>query len=1061
MGKFDRYYQVRDTITDILFSDLVGPVEKEEVIGEYPSQYYTMGKIYPVQISQIDSLDGDNSRSTLLENETDTYDASVSMSNEKEPSSFGVTCTLKEGVTAVRLTGSYAVYQPIHWEDAVKLNSRLTRPDPKKKKEQLCWKRVEKTFDETADIGENAVFSIELFPKFCLQVYTNYVFEDGRRVITAVMVNQEVCPKEDKDRVNEHMVLQPVIRITGCGGQKIFTSVEQNVHLTRDQELLELEMLYRDSICYAQGHGCSVTWDMTEKEPDYIETSFLPVYDLKLMKPGEIRDLALKQVFSMRWLATADRKEVVKGLQDYMDLYKSWIKEKREIAKEFIGEIRESALRNMDKCEAALKTISKTIDCLEKESEDGAVYSAFRLANQAMYDQRCATLNREHRDEDDFSIDPDSIRWYPFQLAFILQEMISFIEPDGDERKLADLLWFPTGGGKTEAYLGIAAFVIFLRRLRNPDDDGVTVIMRYTLRLLTTQQFERVSTLICACELLRRKRGIGGKPITAGLWVGDDAIPNSLDDAAKYLEEVKQNPSIAKGNPCQVKVCPWCGADITAYNYNVEKASSRMFIHCPSDMCEFHDGFGLPIHLIDDSIYVHLPTFLVGTIDKFAQIPLSEKPASIFGIRDSKNPPELIIQDELHLISGPLGTITGAYEAAIGKICGRKGVPVKVVASTATIRNAESQIRSIFGTDYTQFPPQGIDTKNSFFAEEADRNDRPTRRYVGVLGVGTTATTTLIRINAALLFASRYMALQGIEDKVVDSFWTMTEYFNSLRELGGASTQILDDVQSRFSFLANTKFAQKYAGVDGTKKYDHKTELTSRMDSDTLTQVIQKDLKQGYPKVSALDYVLASNMISVGVDVGRLGVMTVAGQPKTNAEYIQATSRVGRSNPGLVITAYNAARSRDRSHYEQFMKYHSSMYRYVEATSVTPFSDRARDRVLPALFVSLVRYLIPGMLPNEAAVKFRKSNPEVQKIRNYILEYVDIVDPDEKGSVEAHLDRLADFWEREAQGTLVYKSYKQGQKSLLQKDTQELLFSAMNSMRSIERQSGIYLPGGD
>ena len=1059
MGKFDRHYDVRDTITGILFSDLVGPVEKDEVIGELPSQYYTMGKIYPMQFSQDDAQEGDTSRSTILENETDAYDASVSMSNEREPSSFGITCTLKAGVTSFRLTGSYAVYLPMHWEDAVKLNPNLQKPDPKKKREQLCWQREEKKFDELADIADGAVFSRELHTKFFLQVYTNYVFEDGRRVITAVLVNQEVCPKEDKEKVNEHMVLQPVIRISGCDGQKIFTSVEQNVHLTKDEELLELEMLYRDSVCYAQGHGCSVTWDMAEKEPDYIETSFMPQYDLRQMKPGVPDDPELQKVFGMKWLAEAKKKEVIGGLRDYMNRYGIWIDERKKDA-EKLEKNRDAALKNMKKCGDALQTIMKTIDRMEAEAEGGHVFRAFRLANEAMFLQRCATLKKDHKDEKDFSIDPDSISWYPFQLAFILQEMISFIEPEGEERKLADLLWFPTGGGKTEAYLGISAFVIFLRRLKNPADDGVTVMMRYTLRLLTTQQFERASALICACEKLRKRENIGGTPITAGLWVGDDAVPNHLKDASSNLDKVKNGQRITTKNPCQVKVCPWCGAEIKAADYEIDPLTTRMIISCPNEDCDFHGGDGLPLHLVDDCIYTHLPTFLVGTIDKFAQIPLSDNPASIFGIKQGKNPPELIIQDELHLISGPLGTITGAYEAAIGKICGRKGVPAKVVASTATIRNADNQIRSIFGRDHTQFPPQGINTDDSFFAVVSDRDEKPTRRYIGVLGVGTTATTTLIRINAALLFASRYMALQGIEDHVVDSYWTMTEYFNSLRELGGAATQILDDVQSRFAFLANTKFKQKYPGVDGTKKYVHNTELTSRMDNDRLTDVIQKELKWTYPKPDALDYVLASNMISVGVDVGRLGIMTVAGQPKTNAEYIQATSRVGRSNPGLVITTYNAARSRDRSHYEQFMKYHSSMYRYVEATSVTPFSDRARERVLPALFVSLVRYLVPGMIENEAAVKFRKNNPEIRQICQYILDYVETVDPAERATVEEELGILADSWEEQAHGALKYKSYKKDEKSLLKKDTEELLFSAMNSMRSIERQSGIYLPGG-
>ena len=218
-----------------------------------------------------------------------------------------------------------------------------------------------------------------------------------------------------------------------------------------------------------------------------------------------------------------------------------------------------------------------------------------------------------------------------------------------------------------------------------------------------------------------------------------------------------------------------------------------------------------------------------------------------------------------------------------------------------------------------------------------------------------------------------------------------------MRELGGASTQILDDVQSRLDYLAKTKFVSVYPGVDTSKGYTYTEELTSRMSNSEITEIIQVKLKRGYTKdnhADVFDYLLASNMISVGVDVGRLGAMVVAGQPKTNAEYIQATSRVGRDNPGLVIAVYNASRSRDRSHYEQFLKYHSALYRYVEATSLTPFSDRARDRGLHALYVSLCRYLIENLRGNSQAINYRSDNPEIQKVEKIIIDYVRRVDPD-------------------------------------------------------------------
>ena len=203
----------------------------------------------------------------------------------------------------------------------------------------------------------------------------------------------------------------------------------------------------------------------------------------------------------------------------------------------------------------------------------------------------------------------------------------------------------------------------------------------------------------------------------------------------------------------------------------------------------------------------------------------------------------------------------------------------------------------------------------------------------------------------------------------------------------------------------------------------------------------------------------SSVMSSVGVDVGRLGTMVVAGQPKTNAEYIQATSRVGRDNPGLVITVYNPTRSRDRSHYEQFLKYHSAMYRYVEATSLTPFADRARDRGLHALYVSLCRYLVPEFLSNDSAAKYNPELPEIKKIKSIILDYVERIDPGEFDAVIEELQDIEDEWSIAATGALVYRSFKKDDKKLLKADTENSRFRTMNSMRSVDAQAGIYLLG--
>ncbi len=1054
MPDYSKFYEARKIITDILHDDLVGPVRKDEILPELPSQYYIMGKLYP-QNAEGDVID--LVRNPFLENAVDTYDASISLSNQKNPSSLGITCTLKEGIKEIRLSGSYSFYELVLYEEAEKKGLDLSKWDTLEKKPKDLWVRNESSFNKVVRLsGKKIEEPVSLDNGIQLQVYTHAILNSGERVITIAMVNTQSAGIDALERA-QRCAFQPVLIISGKEESPIFSNSNRQEHFSEDPELLELDLLYSDICCFAQGHGCSVEWDLAHTDPLWVSSSWLPSYDLHQMMAADIED---KKVLSMRFLSEGLPDEIIESLRKFADSYNEWIDRVDKTSGRLDETQRETAAKNVQKCREAYARITRSIDLLERSISDNAdAIKAFQLANEAMLLQ----WNRKSvKAEKDF--DPDKITWYPFQLAFILQELSSFIDPTCEERNIVDLLWFPTGGGKTEAYLGISAFIIFLRRLRNSFDDGVTIIMRYTLRLLTIQQFERSSMLIFACELIRRKYDLGGSEISIGLWVGGKLTPNTLEEARTGINKQQRGAMIAQdeANPCQIQLCPWCGQRLTAMDYSVRIAEKRMVICCSNEKCEFHNlENGLPLHIIDDAVYEHLPTFLVATVDKFAQIPLSDKPAAIFGISTNKKPPELIIQDELHLISGPLGTMTGLYEAAITKLCEKDGIGAKVIASTATIRNAENQIWALYGRKHSQFPPQGITAKDSYFAVESTLTDRPARQYFGVMGIGATATTTLIRVNAALLFASRYLAGLGYEDSIIDNFWTITGYFNSLRELGGASTQILDDVQSRFSYLAKTKFGHLVPKVDPSASYDHLVELTSRMDNSEITKIIQDRLKRSYRSgqhKDVYDYVLASNMISVGVDVGRLGVMVVAGQPKTNAEYIQATSRVGRDNPGLVVTVYNPTRSRDRSHYEQFLKYHSALYRYVEATSLTPFADRARDRGLHALYVSLCRYLVPGMLNNNAAVFYDSSNPKIREIQSIVLDYVEKVDSREIDAATEELQDIEDAWDIAATGTLVYRSFKQ-EKKLLKGDTENDRFRTMNSMRSVDAQAGIYLLG--
>ena len=1059
MGKYSDFYQARQTVLDIVSQDLLGPVYEDEIINEPPTSYYIMGKLYPK--TDVELPPDENTSSTELSNIDE--DSSLASANVREPHAMGVTITVKTDVAQVRVTAKYAVYKDYSFEKAEeqqlpleRYSALIERAESKERSRMIFWKRIPQMFECTIPCEENS--ATEISEGIFLKVFFHKASETGNKVLTVVLTNERLISGEDRNEIAANTLLQPELLIEPLGESSPFTEVGRQVAMTANEELLQLDMLYMNNRCYAQGHGCSVIWDLDNEEPHFIKTAFVPTFNLQQMKASEISG---NPVFNMRYLHTADKQEIIQNLRAFAALYGEWIVGQRERSEtEKYTSFTETAKKSLDGCEKILNRIRHSIDLLDDCNSDHA-WIAFRYANEAMYMQRCRTIVKSSGVE---AVNPEKINWYPFQLAFILLEVSSFVEPDGEDRKLVDLLWFPTGGGKTEAYLGIAAFEIFYRRLANPEKcDGLTVIMRYTLRLLTIQQFERASMLICACELLRKKYNIPGNEISIGLWVGNNFTPGTIDEADRVLTKILSTGQLAHGDtdPCQVKICPWCGEKLRSGNYKIDHAQTRMVISCPNEECEYFN-IPLPIRLVDQEIYAHRPTFLVATVDKFAQIAIQDKIAALFSNGDELLPPELIIQDELHLISGPLGTMTGIYEAAITKICEKHGRIVKVVASTATIRNASKQILALYGRDYNQFPPQGLSADDSFFARKAEPNERPARFYAGIMGVGTTFTTTLIRVYAAWLFASRHLVDLGYSDEVVDNFWTLTGYFNSIRELGATQTQIVDDIQSRYRYLKENKFKDRYPEYSGADNYELSVELTSRMSNDEISKIIQEDLKRPYKKEDhdeVYDFVLASNMISVGVDVGRLGTMAVAGQSKTNAEYIQATSRVGRTNPGLVFTVYNASRSRDRSHYEQFSRYHSALYRYVEATSLTPFSDRARDRGLQALFITLCRYYCSELLPDDAASNFRRDLPGVKLVEQIIYRYVDQVDSREKDKVLSEIKDIEKKWEDLAfSGSLWYR--KKGKPSLLRPDTEEdSRFRIMNSMRSVEPESGIYLVG--
>jgi len=621
--------------------------------------------------------------------------------------------------------------------------------------------------------------------------------------------------------------------------------------------------------------------------------------------------------------------------------------------------------------------------------------------------------------------------------------------PEDPDREIVDLIWFPTGGGKTEAYLGVTAFQIFYRRLMHGDRaGGTTAIMRYTLRLLTTQQFQRASTLLCACELIRRGiPELGHEKISIGLWVGGETTPNEFQKASdRYIELLaEERPS----SPFQVDRCPWCGTEIVPRKkstdpdlYGINATPTSFSLFCPEQTCPFHEE--LPVGVVDEQLYRQPPTLLLATVDKFARMTWLEKVSEFFGAGGKRRPPELIIQDELHLISGPLGTIVGLYETAIDALASWGGIRPKVLASTATIRRADDQCNGLFARPVELFPPSGLDAHNSYFSRTD--NSKPGRLYLGFMGQGHTGSTAMIRVSAALLQSPKELQLTGDS---LDAYFTLVAYHNSLRELGKTLTFARDDIPARIKVIARD--------LDNLRDIlgDRTEELTSNIGGYKLSDMLNR-LNLRCDQQDSISFLACSNMFSVGVDIQRLGLMLVNGQPKSTSEYIQSTSRVGRGVPGLVVCLLSPSKPRDRSHYERFIAYHSAIYRYVEPTSVTPFAPPSRERALHAVLVSLARHAL-NISANDGASSFREDLPGLSRAIDFIRRRVEQIDPDEAESTRLQIDDLVREWLSRIENSysLVYDSGQTARETLLISHGQEKKdgWKTLNSMRNVDRSS--------
>ncbi|MFF3855264.1 DISARM system helicase DrmA [Micromonospora sp. NPDC002575] len=1083
--------ELRDKLAELVRRDLVGPTDvAEEIVGPPGGRQVLLRDRYPVGClapagllvnpAALDGLAEEGDPSGDDEAGTDAAPATPSF----YPSSLGLSFAVAAPETELVVEAEWGRYVREHASAPLDDGSQ-----------PLVWRRQQRGGEARLTLVEGEVTPFGIDREQPEVVVRGRIRRHDRQWVVSLFLVNTTDPAGKM--MNATWIFQCGLRVRGViEGSTPFCPRELPLPDDRVvdpaiRELRTLAMRYRHTPAFAVGHGVGVQVKTLDDDPTRavsVRTDPMPWYEMPATDATRPRDeerLAGVEL-DMAALAEAEPARLRQMLEPILVAYQAWIEERagQAATDPSLDRFRVDAELALDDCRTAADRIREGIEVLLNPA-DSEPLAAFRFANRAMRLQRLHTMAAAKRRADPKLPLPDAVAaaeaadrpaWRLFQLAFLLMGLPALADPTHRNRRpdsgIMDLLWFPTGGGKTEAYLGLAAFAMAIRR-RKPTlgglfaEDGVAVLMRYTLRLLTVQQFQRAAALICACETLRREEPArwGETPFRLGLWVGGSVTPNRTEAAADAVKEargqLKGRPGGGQGSPHQLTSCPWCGTGLTAdHNIEVDLVRGRTIVFCgdSTGRCPFtlrrSSGEGLPVVVVDEELYRLLPAFIIATVDKFAQLPWKGSVQALFGKVTGRctrhgyrtpetigcnalehrpagrqpaasvdrvgglRPPDLIVQDELHLISGPLGSLVGLYETVVDELAtwlpdipGAAPVRPMVIASTATVRGAAAQVNGVFTRQLAIFPPPGTDSRNSFFARARTVSELPGRRYVGVCAHGRKFKALLIRLYVAGMAAAQLLHERYGEKAGTDAYMTMIGYFGSLRELGGMRRVVDDDVATRL-------YDARQLGLARREKPDV-AELTSRLHSSEIPEILRRlevpvpaHRGKKAPEVLPIDVLLATNMISVGVDISRLGLMVVAGQPKSAAEYIQATSRVGRASPGLVFTAFNWARPRDLSHYETFEHFHSSAYRHVEALSVTPFADRALDRGLTAVLASLIRQHDATWNANRDAERLDRHAKKVADLVDSVVERAATVtgDKDAARHVRARLDRTLDRW---------------------------------------------------
>jgi hypothetical protein len=925
----------------------------EVIVNGRPNLQYTVGMLYPPESGELPPEgdpatddDGEDIRADVPDGDVEEGDATVPLAEEWRPSSVAISFVTDGSSVLCDFAGG--TYAPV--EDGG----------------PPSWRRTPFDFSDLELSADTPPLSL-VVRGVNVQIGSRWRAFGSSRLVT---VHARVMPGAGDALSNPGLILYQVqlaVRPTAAGR---ILEYDTSASLDADEESAELRLRYRNRKTYAVGHGMAADWDLKAGRCTRVFLDPVPAFVVPAIETVAFDSATTEaQALDLSFLASLDSRtdEVTAALSAFVTAYETWVAEQERRVSGF-GEDAAAARRIVGRSRGTVGRMHAAVEIL-RDPVQHQLRTAFALGMAAMRLQMRQARINEGKNPDDLA-EPT---WRPFQLGFILVSLASTVDDRHPERDLVDLIWFPTGGGKTEAYLGLAAIEIFRRRLvHGAAGGGTAVITRYTLRLLTAQQFHRTSALICAMELLRRPgrladaRADGMAPFSIGLWVGNDATPATRREASKELERLYKVARPEEANTFQVESCAWCGAPLVPPKrsddrgrYGFGTVGREVIIRCTDAGCEFHQE--LPVTVVDDVLYDNPPTILLATVDKFARLQFKPDAGRLIGVGGPFRQPSLIIQDELHLLSGPLGTTVAVFDAVLQLLLTQSGSTPKIIASTATIRSSEDQVRGLYGRAVALYPPSGLDDDQNFFSRPVASGEG--RLYVGLMPQSVSQASAVIA--AATPLAELPETLEGGAESSRDAYWTLVMYHNSLRELGRSGPLVVDDVNARLEARAG-RLGITYRRI----RPDRVVELTSRRRPEELPSDLRELGKSIEQTDQAIDVVLSSNMLSVGIDVPRLSLMLMVGQPKTTSEYIQATSRVGRGDVrGVVTTLFRSNRARDRSHFETFRSYHEALYRTVEPTSVTPWSLSSRERSLAGAVVMLLRHSVTALGSNDAAVR--------------------------------------------------------------------------------------------